>query len=40
MFFGDPYKFAIQCDVIHEWNLDNFWVNGIFNIYRWEANIR
>lgn len=33
MFFGDPYKFAIQCDIIPEWNDDYFWVNGIFNIY-------
>ncbi len=33
MFFGDPYKFAIQCDVINEWNDDCFWINGIFNIY-------
>lgn len=33
MFFGDPYKFAIQCDIISEWNDDYFWVNGIFNIY-------
>lgn len=33
MFFGDPYKFAIQCDIISEWNDDYFWVNGVFNIY-------
>ncbi|HDL5700014.1 TPA: hypothetical protein PXE99_001841 [Mannheimia haemolytica] len=33
MFFGDPYKFAIQCDIIPEWNDDYFWVNGVFNIY-------
>ncbi|ACA31408.1 Imm42 family immunity protein [Histophilus somni] len=33
MFFGDPYKFAIQCDIVSEWNDDYFWINGIFNIY-------
>lgn len=33
MFFGDPYKFAIQCDIVSEWNDDYFWINGVFNIY-------
>lgn len=33
MIFGDPFEFAIQYDVVDEWNEDFFWVNGIYNIY-------
>lgn len=33
MIFGDPYKFAIHCDIVNEWNADHFWVNGIYNIF-------
>lgn len=32
MIFGDPYKFAIHCDLVDDWNTDCFWVNGIYNI--------
>ncbi|WP_424410426.1 Imm42 family immunity protein [Pasteurella sp. PK-2025] len=33
MLIGDPYSFAIRCDVVDAWNHSTFWINGIFEIY-------
>ncbi|MBF0786287.1 hypothetical protein E4T80_12545 [Muribacter muris] len=33
MIFGDPFQFAVQCDLVKEWNDDYFWVNGIYSIF-------
>ncbi|HDR1018618.1 TPA: hypothetical protein QB353_002216, partial [Pasteurella multocida] len=33
MLIGDPYSFAIRCDVVEAWNDSTFWINGIFEIY-------
>lgn len=33
MLIGDPYSFAIRCDVVEAWNNSTFWINGIFEIY-------
>ncbi|HDR1012094.1 TPA: hypothetical protein QB364_002056, partial [Pasteurella multocida] len=28
MLIGDPYSFAIRCDVVEAWNDSTFWING------------
>ncbi|HDR1136205.1 TPA: hypothetical protein QB322_002261, partial [Pasteurella multocida] len=33
MLIGDPYSFAIRCEVVDAWNNSTFWINGIFEIY-------
>jgi hypothetical protein len=34
MIFGDPFRFAIQIDVVSEWNAPNdIWKNGLFCLY-------
>ncbi|HDR1155269.1 TPA: hypothetical protein QB230_002189, partial [Pasteurella multocida] len=27
MLIGDPYSFAIRCDVVEAWNDSTFWIN-------------
>ncbi|MFC1141444.1 Imm42 family immunity protein [Pasteurella multocida] len=39
MLIGDPYSFAIRCDVVEAWNNSTFWINGIFEIYIHGKNI-
>lgn len=34
MIYGDPFKFALQFDVVEAWNEQgSFWKNGLFAIY-------
>jgi hypothetical protein len=34
MIYGDPFKFALQFDVVDAWNIaDSEWRNGIFALY-------
>lgn len=34
MIYGDPFKFALQFDIVDTWNLrGSEWKNGIFALY-------
>ncbi|WP_225774690.1 Imm42 family immunity protein [Pseudomonas sp. Marseille-Q5115] len=33
MIVGDPFNFAVQFDMVEQWNSDEFWRNGIFSLY-------